>query len=114
MTDRNLLVGVVLTASGILAAVGINACLSIERGSRICAVRSARFEPRSTRSRANDVFEMRRSDLRDAVSCIVQEGVYPSQRQVFEHAGLARTFRRVPRYIEVWLDALREHGIRPT
>ena len=60
----------------------------------------------------DDLFEMRRRDLRDAVSCCVGEGVYPSRRRVFEHAGLARMFRRVPRYIQVWLDALREHGIR--
>ena len=64
-------------------------------------------------SARDDLFEMRRSDLRDAVACCVEEGVYPSQQRVFEHAGLARTFRRVPRYIQVWLDALREHGIRP-
>ena len=61
----------------------------------------------------DDVFEMRCDDLRDAVSVCVSEGRYPSKYRVFEAAGLSRTFQRVPRYVRVWRDALREHGVQP-
>ena len=61
----------------------------------------------------DDVFALRCDDLRGAVSVCVSEGRYPSKHWVFEAAGLSRTFQRVPRYVRVWRDALREHRIRP-
>ena len=61
----------------------------------------------------DDAFALRREDLLEAVSECVSEGRYPSKRRVFAAAGLSRTFQRVPRYVEVWRDALREHGVQP-
>ena len=60
-----------------------------------------------------EVFEMRRDDLRHAVGVCVSEGVYPSKQRVFSGAALSSTFHRLPEYVEVWRDALREHGIQP-
>ena len=61
----------------------------------------------------DEVFALRREDLLEAVSECVSEGRYPSKRRVFAAAGLSKTFQRVPRYVEVWRDALREHGVQP-
>ena len=61
----------------------------------------------------DEVFALRCEDLRDAVSVCVSEGWYPSKGRVFEAAGLSKTFQRVPQYVRVWRDALREHGIQP-
>ena len=61
----------------------------------------------------DEVFALRRDDLRDAVSLFVSEGRYPSKQRVFESVGLSRTFQRVPQYAQVWREALREHGIEP-
>ena len=61
----------------------------------------------------DEIFALRRDDLRDAVSLCVSERRYPSKQWVFEAAGLSRTFQRVPQYVRVWRDALREHGIQP-
>ena len=60
-----------------------------------------------------EVFALRREDLLEAVSACVSEGRYPSKRRVFAAAGLSTTFQRVPRYVEVWRNALREHGVQP-
>ena len=61
----------------------------------------------------DEIFALRRDDLRDAVSLCVSERRYPSKQWVFEAAGLSQTFQRVPQYVRVWRDALREHGIQP-
>ena len=63
--------------------------------------------------RRDGVFALRCRDLRAAVSACVSEGRYPSKQRAFEAAGLSRTFERVPQYVQVWRDALREHGIQP-
>ena len=49
----------------------------------------------------------------DTLSLCVSERRYPSKQWVFEAAGLSGTFQRVPQYVRVWRDALREHGIQP-
>ena len=65
------------------------------------------------RAQARDeIFEMRRDDLREAVAVCVSEGTYPSKQRVFEGAGLSAVFQRVPEYVQVWRDTLREHGIQ--
>ena len=60
----------------------------------------------------DEVFEMRRDDLRDSVAVCVSEGVYPSKQRVFAGAALSSTFQRLPEYVQIWRDALREHGIQ--
>ena len=59
------------------------------------------------------VFARRSRALWAAVSACVSQGKYPSKRRVFEAAGLSSTFQRVPRYVQVWREALREHGVQP-
>ena len=72
----------------------------------------ARHQSYRTEAR-DELFALRREDLLEAVSACVSEGRYPSKRRVFAATGLSTTFQRVPRYVKVWRDALREHGIQP-
>ena len=72
----------------------------------------ARHQSYRTETR-DDVFALRREDLLEAVSECVSEGRYPSKRRVFAAAGLSKTFQRLPAYVKVWRDALREHGVQP-
>ena len=61
--------------------------------------------------RSEQLFIQRREDLRAAVSEFVQEGRYPAMQRVFERAGLSQGFQRVPKYRQIWVEALNEHGI---
>ena len=55
---------------------------------------------------------MRCDKLRAAVEHFLSQSAYPSKRRVFERAGLSGAFQRVPRLVEVWAEALSEHGVR--
>ena len=55
---------------------------------------------------------VRRAKLRAAVEHFVSQGAYPSKLRVFERAGLSGAFQRVPRLVDVWAEALSEHGVR--